>query len=126
MKRQSVLFILFFLLTLFICCGCADTEKSTAEDTAAARSAEQEVTLTSEPEEAASDEEAVEDVIGIFEGLEDNHTAVFSFDGAETAFYFEDPAVQDILFQAITGSSYTLSYKFDSLLGLNVIYKISE
>lgn len=126
MKRQSILFILFLLLTLFICCGCAGAEKSTAEDTAAARSSDEGIALTSEPEDAASDEEAVEDVIGIFEGLEDNHTAVFSFDGAETAFYFEDPAVQNILFEAITGSPYTLSYKFDSSLGLNVIYKISE
>ncbi len=126
MKRQSILFILFLLLTLFICCGCGSAAKSTAEDTDAARSSDAEIPLTSEPEDAASDEEAVEDVIGIFEGLEDNHTAVFSFDGAETAFYFEDPAVQNILFEAITGSPYTLSYKFDSSLGLNVIYKISE
>lgn len=126
MKRQSVLFILFFLLTLFICCGCGSAEKSTAGDTAVARSSDEEIPLTSESADAVSEEENVEDVIGIFEGLEDNHTAVFSFDGAETAFYFEDPAVQDILFEAITGSPYTLSYRFDSSLGLNVIYKISE
>ena len=126
MKRQNTLFILFLLLTLFICCGCAGAEKSTAEDTAAAKTSEEEASPASESVDTASDEETVEDVVGIFEGLEDNHTAVFSFDGAEIAFYFEDPAVQDVLFEAITGSAYTLSYKFDSSLGLNVIYKISE
>ena len=79
-----------------------------------------------ESQKAANSLEDVEDVIGIFEGLEDNHTAIFSFDGAETVFYFEDPAVQTVLYEAALGSSYTLSYHFDESLGLNVIYEISE
>ena len=81
-------------------------------------------------EEIIADQKAtnmanVEDAVGIFEGLEDNHTAIFSFDGAETAFYFEDPAVQNVLFEAVLGSPYTLSYEYDDSLGY-VIYKISE
>ena len=81
-------------------------------------------------EEIIADQKAtnmanVEDAVGIFEGLEDNHTAIFSFDGAETAFYFEDPAVQNVLFEAVLGSPYTLSYEYDNSLGY-VIYKISE
>lgn len=81
-------------------------------------------------EEIIADQKAtnmanVEDAVGIFEGLEDNHTAIFSFDGAETAFYFEDPAVQNVLFEAVLGSPYTLSYEYNDSLGY-VIYKISE
>ena len=79
-----------------------------------------------ESQQASNTLEDIEDVVGVFEGLEDNHTAIFSFDGAETAFYFEDPAVQNVLYEAVSESSYTLSYRFDDSLGLNVIYKISE
>lgn len=67
-----------------------------------------------------------EDVVGVFEYLEDNHTAVFSFDSVEVTFHFEDSSVQEILMDAIAGSSYTLSYQYDNLLGLDVIYQISE
>ena len=67
----------------------------------------------------------VEEAIGIFEGLEDNQTAIFSFDGAETAFHFGDPQVKSVLFEAVSGSSYTLSYHYDDSLGY-VIYQISE
>lgn len=140
MKRQSILFILLLLLTLFIFCGCAANKDATAPDTAsaqteggaeAAEEAEEETLEKAMSREAIETEntdsvEKVEDVNGTFEGLEDNHTAIFSFDGAETAFYFEEPMVQDILSGAIVGSTYTLSYDFDSSLGLNVIYEISE
>ena len=108
-----------------ICVGCGSSEKSAAPESPAA-AAEEAAAVT---EEAAETEAAtpapVEDAIGIFEGLEDNHTAIFSFDGAETAFYFEDPAVQNVLFEAVLGSPYTLSYEYDDSLGY-VIYKISE
>lgn len=185
MKRQSILFILGLLLTLFICCGCSSSDNSANSESAAA--AEEAAAVTEEAageeaaapieapseraavvEEAATEETAteavldepapasdvngeieaaspeelekeiiasqkasnslenIEDVVGIFEGLEDNHTAIFSFEGAETAFYFEDPAVQTVLYEAVLGSPYTLSYHFDDSLGLNVIYKISE
>lgn len=78
-------------------------------------------------EEAKSSQpEGEENVVGVFEYLEDNHTAVFSFEKVEVAFYFEDPAVQEILMEAIVGSSYTLSYNYDDRLGLNIIYEISE
>ena len=73
----------------------------------------------------SSDQTIVEDAVGIFEGLEDNHTAIFSFNGAETAFFFEDPAVHDVLFEAVLGSAYTLSYEYSDSTG-HVIYKISE
>ena len=73
----------------------------------------------------SSDKTIVEDAVGIFEGLEDNHTAIFSFDGAEIAFFFEDPAVHDVLFEAVLGSAYTLSYEYSDSTG-HVIYKISE
>lgn len=128
MKRQNMLFILFLLLTLFICCGCGSSEKEAEQDTNAvsAKAAAEEASLAEPAEEESAEPETVENVTGIFEGLEDNHTAVFSFDGAETAFYFDAPAVQNILFEAITGSPYTLSYHYDSSLGLNVIYEISE
>lgn len=141
MKRQSISFILLLLITLFICCGCQSSKGSAAQDTASSpseadtqvpeeaeeRSAlEKSATKEAAETQTADSAEKVEDAIGIFEGLEDNHTAIFSFDGAETAFYFEEPTVQDILFDAIIGSPYTLSYDFDSSLGLNVIYKISE
>ena len=125
MKRQSIFFILLLLQVLIICVGCGSSEKSAAPESPAA-AAEEAAAVT---EEAADMEAAapapVEDAIGIFEGLEDNHTALFSFDGAETAFYFEDPAVQNVLFEAVLGSPYTLSYEYDDSLGY-VIYKISE
>ena len=73
----------------------------------------------------SSDKTIVEDAVGIFEGLEDNHTAIFSFDGAETAFFFEDPAVHDVIFEAVLGSAYSLSYEYSDSTG-HVIYKISE
>ena len=125
MKRQSIFFILLLLQVLMICVGCGSSEKSAAPESPAA-AAEEAAAVT---EEAADMEAAapapVEDAVGIFEGLEDNHTAIFSFDGAETAFYFEDPAVQNVLFEAVLGSPYTLSYEYDDSLGY-VIYKISE
>ncbi len=137
MRRQSILCILVLLLSLFLCCGCGSEPKSS--DSAAVTEGE-----ATESEEAAAEEPAAtpaeasllevdkasrvkveKNVIGIFEGLEDNHTAIFSFDGAETAYYFDDPAVQEILYAAILGSSYTLSYDYDENLGY-VIYQISE
>lgn len=125
MKRQSIFFILLLLQVLMICVGCGSSEKSAAPESPTA-AAEEAAAVT---EEAADMEAAapapVEDAVGIFEGLEDNHTAIFSFDGAETAFYFEDPAVQNVLFEAVLGSPYTLSYEYDDSLGY-VIYKISE
>lgn len=81
---------------------------------------------TLEIQQNAATEEKVENVIAVFEGLEDNHTAIFSFNGAESAFYFEDPAVQTVLSEAVTGSSYTFSYQFNSTLGLDCIYEITE
>ena len=125
MKRQSIFFILLLLQVLMICVGCGSSEKSAAPESPTA-AAEEAAAVT---EEAADMEAAapapVEDAVGIFEGLEDNHTAIFSFDGAETAFYFEDPAVQNVLFEAVLGSPYTLSYEYDDSLGY-IIYKISE
>lgn len=125
MKRQSIFLILLLLQVLMICTGCGSTEKSAAPESPAAASQE----AAAVTEEAAVEEAAspvnVEDAIGIFEGLEDNHTAIFSFDGAETAFYFEDPAVQNVLFEAVAGSSYTLSYEYDDSLGY-IISQISE
>ena len=125
MKRQSIFLILLLLQVLFICIGCGSSEKA-AEPESFAAAAKEAAAVT---EEAADMEAAapapVEDAVGIFEGLEDNHTALFSFDGAETAFYFEDPAVQNVLFEAVLGSPYTLSYEYDDSLGY-IIYKISE
>ncbi len=125
MKRQSIFFILLLLQVLFICIGCGSSEKSAPPESPAA-AAEQAAAVT---EEAAEMEAAAPaplvDAIGIFEGLEDNHTAIFSFDGAETAFFFEDPAVQNVLYEAVLGSPYTLSYEYDDSLGY-IIYEISE
>ena len=67
-----------------------------------------------------------ENVTGVFEGLEDNHTALFSFDRVEVVFFFEDPEVQTVLSEAVIGSTYTLSYQYDAEQGLNIIYEISE
>ena len=134
MKRQSILFILLLLLTLFTCVGCSGSESASPQTAAAL------------PEEASADTDSIEEfpieeafieedtslssnvesVSGIFEGLEDNHTALFSFDGVESAFFFEDPVVKKVLSEAIIGSTYTLSYDYDSSTGLNVIYEISE
>ena len=121
--------------------GCGSSEKS-AEPESFAAAAKEAAAVTEEAalEEAAAPAEAsfeaeaapmkesielVEDAVGIFEGLEDNHTAIFSFDGAEIAFFFEDPAVHDVLFEAVLGSAYTLSYEYSDSTG-HVIYKISE
>ena len=141
MKRQSIFLILLLLQVLFICIGCGSAEKS-AEPESFAAAAKEAAAVTEEAavEEAAAPAEAsfeaeaapmkesielVEDAVGIFEGLEDNHTAIFSFDGAEIAFFFEDPAVHDVLFEAVLGSAYTLSYEYSDSTG-HVIYKISE
>ena len=151
MKRQSIFLILLLLQVLFICIGCGSSEKS-AEPESFAAAAKEAATVTEEAaieeaaapaeasfeaeaapmedsieleESALSEEMIVEDTVGIFEGLEDNHTAIFSFDGAETAFFFEDPAVRDVLFEAVLGSAYTLSYEYSDSTG-HVIYKISE
>jgi len=135
MKRQNIVLILLLLQVLLICVGCGSSDKSAAPDTQAA-ALEEAAAVTEEAaavEEAAMPAEAslneapavVEDAIGVFEGLEDNHTAIFSFDGAETAFYFEDPAVQNVLYEAVLGSSYTLSYEYNDNLGY-IIYQISE
>lgn len=136
MKKQSIVLILFLLLTLLVCAGCQSVSPDSVSDTGStsAKFSEEEVPEKELAEEiteersvapAAADESS-KDVVGVFEGLEDNHTAVFSFNGAETAFYFDDSSVQNVLSEAITGSPYTLSYRFDSDLGLNVIYEISE
>ena len=141
MKRQSIFLILLLLQVLFICIGCGSSEKS-AEPESFAAAAKEAAAVTEEAalEEAAAPAEAsfeaeaapmkesielVEDAVGIFEGLEDNHTAIFSFDGAEIAFFFEDPTVHDVLFEAVLGSAYTLSYEYSDSTG-HVIYKISE
>ncbi len=141
MRRQSILFILVLLLSLFICTGCgspkeaADLEPAAATEEAAAgtedaageeAAAPAEVALIEEKQAASV--ESAEDVIGVFEGLEDNHTAIFSFDGVEKAFYFDTPEVQDVLWEAVIGSSYTLSYEYtetEFYRGL-IISKISE
>lgn len=125
MKRRSIFLILLLLQVLIICIGCGSTEKSAAPESPAA-APEEAAAVTEEAalEEAASSVD-VENAVGVFEGLEDNHTAIFSFDGAETAFYFEDPAVQNVLFEAVAGSSYTLSYEYDDSLGY-IISQISE
>ncbi len=146
MKRQSIFIVLLLLQILFICSGCGtseplsgvpaadapkavETEEAAIEEAAMEEAAPAEASLMDEKEEAAIEEAAhaenVEDAVGIFEGLEDNHTAIFSFDGAETAFYFEEPAVQKVLFEAVSGSTYTLSYHYDDSFGY-VIYQISE
>lgn len=123
MKRQSIVFILLLLQVLLICIGCGSSQKH-AEP---AEFAVQETAVVTEESTTAEDAsaEVIENAIGVFEGLEDNHTAIFSFDGAETAFFFEDPAVQNVLYEAVIGSTYTLSYEYDNSLGYR-IYQISE
>ena len=142
MKRQSILFILLLLQVLFICAGCGSSDKSAKPETSAIASmnvaAVTEEAAVEEAEEIAEDIPVsdmsvvsnegiapVEDVVGVFEGLEDNHTAIFSFDGAETAFYFEDSAVQNVLNEAVIGSTYTLSYDYHDSFGCR-IYEITE
>lgn len=138
MKRQSIVLILLLLQVFMICVGCGSSEKAAATESPAAAAAEEAAELeeaaveeAAAPAEAAvleaelSDSAVVENAVGIFEGLEDNHTAIFSFDGAETAFFFEDSAVQSVLYEAVSGSSYTLSYSYDDAKG-PVIYQISE
>ena len=124
MKKQSILFVLLLLLFIFITCGCG-ASKETVKESAAVTEESAAPLETVETEEALLEPAPVEDAIGVFEGLEDNHTAIFSFDGAETAFYFEEDAVQNVLYEAVSGSNYTLSYHYDDSLGY-VIYKISE
>lgn len=127
MKRKSILFLPFLVLTIWICCGCSSSDKSASpESKNAVFSAAFDAEETAEEEKPSEDSENVVDVTGIFKRLEDNHTAIFSFDGVETVFYFDDPAVQEILFEAVIESSYTFSYRFDPDLGLNVIYEITE
>ena len=123
MKRQSIVFILLLLQVLLICIGCGSSQKH-AEPAEFAVQETAVVTEESTPAEDAS-AEVIENAIGVFEGLEDNHTAIFSFDGAETAFFFEDTAVQNVLYEAVIGSTYTLSYEYDNSLGYK-IYQISE
>ena len=142
MKRQSILFVLLLLQVLFICAGCGSSDKSAKPETSAIASmnaaAVTEEAAVEEAEEIAEDIPVsdmsvvsnegiapVEDVVGVFEGLEDNHTAIFSFDGAETAFYFEDSAVQNVLNEAVIGSTYTLSYDYHDSFGYR-IYEITE
>ena len=136
MKRQSIVFVLLLLQVLLICIGCGSSQKPTepaefpVQETAAAEDAEAEAAAPAADIALAEAElseatAVVEDAIGVFEGLEDNHTAIFSFDGAETAFFFEDPAVQSVLYEAVLGSTYTLSYEYNDTLGY-IIYQISE
>ncbi len=131
------LFLILLLLSSFLLYGCgssSDTSERAEMPAAEGISAPQEAAAAEgaaplEKKAAALTESHVpageENIIGIFEGLEDNHTAIFSFDGAESAFYFDDPPVQAVLFEAIQGSSYTLSYEYNDTFG-NVIYQISE
>lgn len=125
MKRRSIFLILLLLQVLIICIGCGSTEKSAAPESPAAAPEEAAAVIEEAAVEEAASPVDVENAVGVFEGLEDNHTAIFSFDGAETAFYFEDPAVQNVLFEAVAGSSYTLSYEYDDSLGY-IISQISE
>ena len=131
MKKQSILFVLLLLLFIFTTCGCGASNETVKDfsniplETAAVTEESAAPLETVETEEALLEPAPVEDAIGVFEGLEDNHTAIFSFDGAETAFYFEEDAVQHVLYEAVSGSNYTLSYHYDDSLGY-VIYEISE
>lgn len=140
------LFLILLLLSSFLLYGCgssSDTSEYAAMPASEGIAAPQEAAAGEEAaplekssapltesftlEEAKSAQpEGEENVVGVFEYLEDNHTAVFSFDNVEFTFHFEDPAVQEILMEAIVGSSYTLSYNYDDGLGLNIIYEISE
>lgn len=151
MKRQCILLVLLLLLTLVFSCGCSseDSASDDAAPLAVNETAVEEAGITENsspaydpesenPESEMMTEEILaeqefknaaentENVTGVFHGLEDNHTAIFSFDGAESDFYFESEAVQNILYGAIMESSYTFSYRFDEALQLNVIYEISE
>lgn len=107
MKRINLIVV---LVAIFLCYGCGVSENASPQMS---------------EELLETKKTGAENVIGVFEGLEDKRTAVFSFDGAETAFYFEEQQVQDVLYQAVIGSPYTLSYRYDDSLGY-VIYQISE
>ena len=138
MKQQSIALILFLLLGIFIFSGCAensftDSRKVTPKHLESMADSEHHPDLASDDSHAqsvdgitSSTSETVENVTGVFKGLEGNHTAVFSFNGVETAFHFEEPSVQKVLFEAIVDSNYTLSYYFDPSTGLYVIYEITE
>ena len=141
MKRQSILFILLLLLILTTLCGCSNAESPEKDSTdavpmeaaleeAVEETAVLESSLTADTDsyelELKIDDTVFEDVTGIFEGLEDNHTALFSFDGVEVVFFFEAPEVQTVLSEAVIGSTYTLSYQYDSSRELNVLFEISE
>lgn len=151
MKRQTFFLLLLLLFTLFLYCGCGSSNDTAAPETAAplakiaaaeesapayqssddAETLEdtslQGVVLSEDAnEEMASDSPEMIRVTGTFQGLEDNHTAIFSFDGVESTFYFETEEVQNVLYGAVLDSSYTFSYQFDDGLQLNVIYEISE
>ncbi len=125
MKRQSILFILLLLLTLLTLCACGSSDQPVTSRQAA-QPAETSLEDAENETAAPPTEEDYENVSGIFEGLEDNHTALFSFDGAETTFYFEEYPVHLVLYNAVLGSSYTFSYHFNSDIGLYEIYEISE
>lgn len=140
------LFLILLLLSSFLLYGCgsssdtseraempavedisAPQEAAAGEEAAPLEKSSAPLTESFTLEEAKSSQtEGEENVVGVFEYLEDNHTAVFSFDDVEVPFHFDDLAVYEVLMDAVVGSSYTLSYEYDSSLGLNVIYTISE
>lgn len=140
------LFLILLLLSSFLLYGCgsssdisehaampasegiaAPQEAAAGEEAAPLEKNSASLTESFTAEDAKSVQpEGEENVVGVFEYLEDNHTAVFSFDDVEVPFHFEDLTVYEILMDAVVGSSYTLSYEYDSSLGLNVIYTISE
>lgn len=152
MKKHCI-FLILFISFLYLSCGCGISKEESGEESAqaaketSARSMEatEEEVAAYDPDASLSTDsssvseqeipevqsaqaitEATENISGIFEGLEDNHTAIFSFDGVEYPFYFEEADVQMILYGAILGSSYRISYRYDDTLHLNVIYEISE
>lgn len=148
MKKHCIAFI-FLICLVFTLAGCSkaspevaadreiiqqsDDEKVLSETASAKEAANRAVTDNSvkesstdvEPKELNS-EELLTEVTAVFQGLEDNHTAIFSFNDVEKTFYFEAPGVKNVFAEAVTDSSYTFSYYFDSSLGLNVIYEITE
>lgn len=119
MKRRSIFFMLLLLQILLINCGCSSDSSQSQTETAQIQAS---VESKAAPVEGAAE---AEETTGVFEGLEDNHTAIFSFDGAETVFHFEDEQVRTVLYEAVSGSSYTLSYCYDDSYGY-VICEISE
>lgn len=154
MKKHCI-FLILFISFLYLSCGCGISKEESGEESAQAakETSARSMEATEEEEEVAAYDpdaslstdsysvseqeipevqsaqaitETTENISGIFEGLEDNHTAIFSFDGVEYPFYFEEADVQMILYGAILGSSYRISYRYDDTLHLNVIYEISE